>query len=74
MFCFLQPLGIQHRKLQDDEEHHTGTALEYSPLIRTNEPENAALIIQGISSTQHISIISSAAIRLQFIAKICFNL
>lgn len=51
LLCFFQPLGIQHRKKQDDEEHHTDTALDNSPLIRTDERDDAALIVQGISST-----------------------
>lgn len=59
LVCFLQPLVIQHRKRQNYEEHHRDTA--YALLIRTDEREDAALIVQGISSTKHISFISSAA-------------
>lgn len=47
--CFLQPLGIQHRKRHDDEEHHTDIALELAPLIRTDVHDDALLIVQGIS-------------------------
>lgn len=50
LLCFLQPLGIQLRKRQNDEEQHTATAPEHSPLIRTDERDNEVLIVQGISS------------------------
>lgn len=50
LLCFLQPLGIQLRKRQDDEEQHTATALDLEPLIRTDGRDNAVLIVQGINS------------------------
>lgn len=61
MLSFLQPLGIQLRKRRDDEEQHTATTLERSPLIPTDECYNAALVVQGISSTWHTGYTFSAA-------------
>lgn len=59
--CFLRPLGIQLRKRRVDEEQHRATTLKLSSFIRTEDCDNAALVVQGISSTWHTGYIFSAA-------------
>lgn len=72
LLCFFQPLGIQLRKRRDDEEQLTATALDLEPLIRTDECDNAVLVVQGISSTWHISYISSAALNIDSLRGISY--
>lgn len=47
--CTIVPYCIRRRKRRDDEEQHTDTALEMSPLIQTDKHDNVVLIEQGIS-------------------------
>uniref|UniRef100_A0A8W8IEQ8 Uncharacterized protein n=1 Tax=Magallana gigas TaxID=29159 RepID=A0A8W8IEQ8_MAGGI len=49
--CIIYRRGIQFRKRHDDEEQHTERALELSQLIQTDEYDNTALVVQGISAT-----------------------
>ncbi|XP_065925447.1 uncharacterized protein [Magallana gigas] len=44
--CIIYRRGIQFRKRRDDEEQHTETASELSPLIQTDKRDNAVLIEQ----------------------------
>ncbi|XP_065925457.1 uncharacterized protein [Magallana gigas] len=46
MLCVIYRKGIPRRKRRDDEEQHTETALEHSPLIQTDKRDDGVLIEQ----------------------------